>query len=160
MSESAKSKSNKKNPVGRPKDEFDWKLLDNLVKNESTEWFCAEIMLTSKGEELSHKSIQAMVKKIQREIEEKYQCNFVQYREQKKEYRRGQLRQKQWEAVNNGVPSLLIWMGKQYLDQKDRALNEVTGANGAPIEHNLSDITDEQLDAKIQEFLSAKNSKQ
>jgi len=35
------------------------------------------------------------------------------------------LRRSQWKAADKGVPSVLIWLGKQYLGQKDQV--EATG---------------------------------
>jgi hypothetical protein len=36
------------------------------------------------------------------------------------------LRRNQWKAADKGVPSILIWLGKQHLGQKDQV--ETTGA--------------------------------
>ena len=41
------------------------------------------------------------------------------------------MRRKQFEVANNGSVPMLIWLGKQYLDQKDK--QEVTGADGGAI---------------------------
>ena len=106
--------------MARPKDAFDWKLFDALIKNESSEQFCAEIMLTTIGIDPDFKKIQAQIKLIQRRVKEKWDCSFVQYREQKKEHRRGQLRQWQWKCAEKGNPTMLIWLGKQYLGQSDK----------------------------------------
>lgn len=40
------------------------------------------------------------------------------------------LRRKQFEVANNGSVPMLIWLGKQFLDQKDK--QELSGADGAP----------------------------
>jgi hypothetical protein len=37
------------------------------------------------------------------------------------------LRRWQWNACAKGNPALLIWMGKQHLDQKDKHESEITG---------------------------------
>lgn len=37
------------------------------------------------------------------------------------------LRRWQWEACKKGNPALLIWMGKQHLDQKDKHETEING---------------------------------
>ena len=36
------------------------------------------------------------------------------------------LRRKQWEAANEGNTTMLIWLGKQYLGQKEKAEMEAT----------------------------------
>lgn len=46
---------------------------------------------------------------------------------------RASLRRHQYKAAENGNATMQIWLGKQWLDQKDKSLNEVTGADGAPI---------------------------
>lgn len=52
---------------------------------------------------------------------------------------------------------MLIWLGKQHLEQRDKNLHEHSGPNGKPIEHkNLTEIPDDQLEAKIQ-ALAAKH---
>jgi hypothetical protein len=42
------------------------------------------------------------------------------------------LRRLQWQQANAGNPTMLIWLGKQMLGQKDR--HEHTGEGGGPIE--------------------------
>lgn len=41
------------------------------------------------------------------------------------------LRRLQWKGAEAGNPTMLIWLGKQYLGQKDKS--EVTGKDGQPI---------------------------
>ena len=62
------------------------------------------------------------------------------------------LRRAQWKAaVENKNPTMLVWMGKQMLGQKDKVHNEHTGKDGNPIE--LETKPSEALKA----FLSAKS---
>jgi hypothetical protein len=44
---------------------------------------------------------------------------------------RQSLRRVQWEAAQEGNATMMIWLGKQTLGQKDRA--ELTGAEGGPM---------------------------
>lgn len=44
---------------------------------------------------------------------------------------RATLRRLQWKGANDGNPAMLIWLGKQYLGQKDKS--ELTGADAGPI---------------------------
>lgn len=47
------------------------------------------------------------------------------------------LRRMQWQGVQAGNPTMLIWLGKQMLGQRDH--KELTGPNGGPIDiRNLS----------------------
>ena len=63
------------------------------------------------------------------------------------------IRQKQMEALNSGNPTMLIWLGKQYLGQTDKVLNKIEaksitlefGETGEPSESDdqLAPGTDE-----------------
>jgi len=57
---------------------------------------------------------------------------------------RSSLRRMQYKAANDGNATMMIWLGKQYLGQKDRTLEEHTGKDGAPIKiTNTLDISAE-----------------
>ena len=43
------------------------------------------------------------------------------------------LRRVMWRTAMKGNVTMLIWLGKQYLGQTDRAATEVTGASGGPV---------------------------
>lgn len=43
------------------------------------------------------------------------------------------LRRLQMEAAEKGNVTMQIWLGKQWLGQKDKALTEVTGEGGGPL---------------------------
>ncbi len=61
---------------------------------------------------------------------------------------RASLRRKQWKAVEDGNTTMLVWLGKQYLKQKDKIENEHKGNIG------LTDMTEGELDRKIQHLES------
>ena len=58
------------------------------------------------------------------------------------------LRRMQWQGAESGNATMLIWLGKQLLDQKDRASTEITGK--ISLEHLVLQaaglITDEKKD--------------
>lgn len=110
--------------MARPRDDFDWDLVTSLVMLEASEQFVAERLLAKEKQEVDFKSIQAKIKLIQRRIKEKFQCSFVQFRAQKLEGRKIQLRSWQWKNAENGNATLQIWLGKQYLNQTDKAPDE------------------------------------
>lgn len=58
---------------------------------------------------------------------------FVALSQQKKAKGKSRLRAAQYKAAMEGNPTMLIWLGKQLLDQRDKA--ELGGPNGGPIEH-------------------------
>ena len=49
-----------------------------------------------------------------------------------REHRNASLRRKQFEVAIAGNPTMLIWLGKQFLGQADK--QEVTGQNGGPLQ--------------------------
>ena len=62
------------------------------------------------------------------------------------------LRRWQYEAAKRGNASLLIWLGKQYLGQKDR--HEQSGPDGGQIEISYgAGLSLEQLDREIAKLL-------
>lgn len=60
-----------------------------------------------------------------------YGMGFSAYREQKRGKGRAALASKQLQVAMSGNPTMLIWLGKQWLDQHDR--RELTGKGGAPL---------------------------
>lgn len=50
------------------------------------------------------------------------------------------LLEKQWRATDNS-PAMLIWMGKNYLGQRDRGTIEHTGEGGGPIQFQQAQVT-------------------
>ena len=46
-----------------------------------------------------------------------------------------------------GNPTMLIWMGKQYLDQTDK--KEITGPDGGPQEHVMLDAKEYEKVRKL-----------
>jgi hypothetical protein len=46
---------------------------------------------------------------------------------------RATLRRLQWQKANNGDTTMLIWLGKQMLKQRDKFETEVSGKDGGPV---------------------------
>lgn len=109
-----------KRVFGRPRKPFDWDLVESLVILEATEEFVASRILAKNNQEENRKSIQSTIKFMQRRIHERFGCTFVEYRDKRVESRRIALRQWQWKAAQNGNATMLIWLGKQYLNQRDK----------------------------------------
>src|SRR2546428_744152 len=114
--------------MARPRDDFDWNLVESLVMMEASEAFIAERLIIKQNEDLpkheqtqvNRKSIDAKIRFMQRRIQERYKCSFVEFRQQKKEDKKAQLRSMQWKAAQKGSAAMLIWLGKQYLGQSDK----------------------------------------
>lgn len=54
-------------------------------------------------------------------VKRKFKSDFSAYAQQKKEAGKTALRQAQHELALSGNTSMLIWLGKQYLEQKDKS---------------------------------------
>jgi hypothetical protein len=72
---------------------------------------------------------------------------FKAYYDEKSAYGRRSLRRKQWQLAMNGDKTMLIWLGKQYLNQAEK--HEVSGSGGGPIGFSnnldLSKLTNQEL---------------
>lgn len=79
---------------------------------------------------------------IERRVEESHGVKFAEYFAEKKQHGKISLRRAQFQAATvKGNISMMIWLGKQYLDQRDKQETEITGA---PIQIKI-DSSDEKL---------------
>ena len=122
-----------KNKVGRPRKEIDFTELEKLcalqcLETEIAGWF------------------ECSVDTLSRRVEEKTGLRFAEYFAQKRGNGKIALRRQQMQMAMKGNPTMLVWLGKQYLNQKDKQEIEHSGAI------DLSILTDEELDAKIAEL--------
>ena len=60
--------------------------------------------------------------------------------EEGREYGRASIRRAQFKLLNDGNATMAIWLGKQYLGQRDQVDSQVTGAEGGPIEITLTEL--------------------
>jgi hypothetical protein len=98
--------------MGRPKIEIDWKELDKLCGlqcslEEIAGWFDCSIDT------------------IEARIKETHGMTFPEYFAQKRSGGKISLRRKQYETAMSGNPTMLIWLGKQYLGQVDKQETEL-----------------------------------
>jgi len=70
---------------------------------------------------------------------------FIRIHKKGMESGKASLRRMQYLNANKGNATMQIWLGKQYLGQKDK--QEITGKDGEPL--NPKQMTDAQLMAKI-----------
>ena len=66
------------------------------------------------------------------------QRNFGAAIKRGREHGKQSLKRMQFKAAEEGNAALLIWLGKQYLGQKDKVETEHTGKDGGPIAVNVS----------------------
>lgn len=92
---------------GRPRKEIDFNELDKLCGLQCTQeeiagWFDCSIDT------------------IEARIKEAHGVSFPEYFAQKRSSGKISLRRKQYETAMSGNPTMLIWLGKQYLAQSDK----------------------------------------
>jgi hypothetical protein len=99
---------------GRPVKEINLEELDKLCAMQCTEaeiagWF------------------DISVDTVERRVKEMAGVSFAEYFKQKRGKGKISLRRKQMQVALGGNPTMLIWLGKQYMDQKDKQEIEHTG---------------------------------
>ena len=115
-----------KNKGGRPKLEIDYKLVKKLASIHCTQ------------EEISN-VLEISTRTLQRDEEF---CRIYKIEISKA---KSSLRRYQWSAAEKGNTGMLVWLGKQYLQQREpeQAKQEL------PELPDFDNLTDEQLDAFI-----------
>lgn len=108
--------------MGRPRIEIDWNEFDKLCGlqcslEEIAGWFNCSIDT------------------IENRVREVHGVTFSEYFAQKRSSGKISLRRKQYETAMSGNPTLLIWLGKQYLGQVDK--------HEAAIQGNINVVVDE-----------------
>jgi hypothetical protein len=105
--------------MARPRKELNWIELDKLclihaTRKEISDWFeCSEDT-------------------IDRRCQEEFGISFAAYYDQKSVNGKMSLRRKQYEQAMCGNTTMLLWLGKQYLGQKDK--QEVSTDPQSPIQ--------------------------
>jgi len=128
--------------MARPQKVIDWIQVQKLCRLQCLEEEIAEFLEIS-------------VDTLARACKRQHGISFAEYFAQKRSLGKIALRRAQWQAAKKGNPALLIWLGKQHLDQKDKAAHELSGPNGKPIETKSSrDLSDDELDAKIKALMA------
>jgi hypothetical protein len=64
--------------------------------------------------------------------------DFVAFKAQKQAHGDGLIKAKQFEAAMKGDKTMLVWLGKQRLNQSDKSQTEVTGADGGPVQNKVT----------------------
>ena len=103
----------KKKKMGRPKIEVDFEKIDSLCAVFCN---CKEIVsvLNSFDMKLSYDT-------VERRIKEKFKITFAEYVEQKQmAFAKPKLRKAQFDCALSGNATMLIWLGKQYLEQVEK----------------------------------------
>jgi hypothetical protein len=128
-------KVEKKNLGGRPQIPIDFEMVDALCEMQCT------------GEEIAS-VLKVDYDTLCRRCKEKYKIGFADYFQLKRKAGNASLRRSQFNLANSGNPTMLIWLGKQYLGQRDQLDLEHSGKDGAPIgvQYDLSRLSKKELD--------------
>jgi hypothetical protein len=90
------------------------------------------------------------IKTLMRFIRKEFGSSFVQLREKSFTRTKVAIKRSQLEKAMKGDNTMLIWVGKQYLGQRDKNSHEHSGPDGNPIEtKNTTTLTDQQLNERI-----------
>jgi hypothetical protein len=105
-------------PVGRPAIEFDLAQIEGLARIQCTD------------EEIAAAVGCSVDTLARRKVDDPA---FMEALQRGKAKGRGSLRRLQWQRANGGSDTMLIWLGKQLLGQRDKSDQSVTGENGGAI---------------------------
>lgn len=103
---------------GRPRVEIDIDQLRNLVRIQCTAEECASVLNCSADT-------------LDRRLKEEGFDGFADFYKRHSSEGKASLRRAQWKAAQDGNPTMLIWLGKQMLAQRDK--HEYAGPDGGPI---------------------------
>lgn len=123
----------KKSKQGRPAAVIDWKKVDSMLQAHCTGTGIASLLGVHPNT-------------LYRICEETFKISFSEYSALKKSEGKELLRQKQFSVAMNGEKSMLIWLGKQYLEQADKLETVV---------QNVEVPEDEVIEAALQAALKA-----
>ena len=105
------AESRKRPNAGRKAIFIDWEKVDNMAAIHCTGPEIAAVLGVSED---------TMTRATKREKKMK----FAEYIEQKRGKGRASLRHRQWQAADAGDKTMLVWLGKNWLDQTDKMQQE------------------------------------
>ena len=123
-----------KNKGGRPLFEVDYKKLENLCAIFCTGKECASVL-------------GCHYDTLAKKVKEKTALSFPDYFKRNSAPGRVSLREKQFEAAHDGNVTMMIWLGKQILGQKDKSYNEIEDKTP-----EVKNMTDEELKDRLREL--------
>ena len=85
---------------------------------------------------------------LNRLCEDRFDMRFSEYIKSEAAGGRTSLRRMQWDAARQGNPTMLVWLGKQYLGQSDKLETQNQNVNK---NYDMSTLTDEQIDKILAE---------
>jgi len=108
----ARTKDNGKG-TGRPLIDIDWEQVESMCKIQCTQEEIASIVGCS-------------LDTLERRCEDETGTPFAEFFAQKKMNGKASLRRNQWKLAQDGNATMLIWLGKNMLDQTDKSEQRVS----------------------------------
>lgn len=127
-----RDKVNFMNKGGRPKITIDFEMVEKLCAMQCT------------GEEIAG-VLKVNYDTLNARINEEYGIGFSDYYKKHSQSGRASLRRLQWKSAQGGNTPMLIWLGKQYLGQRDKHEHEFDDDSFTPVK-----ITFEQKDCRVE----------
>ena len=108
----ARTKDNGKG-TGRPLIDIDWDQVESMCKIQCTQEEIAAV-------------VGCCLDTLQDRCTKEIGVSFSEFFKQKKEGGKASLRRNQWKLAQDGNPTMLIWLGKNMLDQADKSEQRVS----------------------------------
>lgn len=118
--------------MSRPEKTIDWELVDNLLRADCDGTQIAEFFTMHPDT-------------LYRRTEERYGMGFSAYQQAKRMEGNAMLLGKQFQAAMAGDRAMMIWLGKQRLNQSEKVEQKTE------IKTRVQQMTDEELDAILNE---------
>jgi len=124
--------------MGRPKAEIDMSLLEELCKIQCTQ-----------GEIASCLGVSLATLKNRMNDDDEFLATYIKGRDQG----RMSIRRKQYSVADAGNVTMLIWLGKQYLEQKDQSKTQLE--HSGEINNVVASCSDDELNKRLGAIESA-----
>jgi AraC-like DNA-binding protein len=111
------SRKYRKRAANRPLANIDWAIVDEMLRNQ-----CSGVEIAAR--------FGISPDTLYKRVEKEFGCTFSAYSAEKKSRGLATLREKQLAEALRGNTAMLIWLGKQYLDQREHrqeSAKEYTG---------------------------------
>lgn len=97
--------------MARPKSKIDWSKVDDMLEKQC------------EGTEIAG-ALGMHPNTFYNRVQYEFDVGFSEYKQQKRESGKSLLRKKQFEVALEGNTTMLVWLGKQYLQQTDKVQTE------------------------------------
>lgn len=114
----SRGKEAHKGKMGRPELEIDWSAVDKLLQIQCT------------GKEIAS-LLDVSYNTLERKCKKDHKRTFEDYSQEKRASGLPSLRRRQWTKAMDGDSTMLIWLGKQYLEQTDKKQTDLTSSDGS-----------------------------